>query len=277
MGYVLEIQWKKTVILRKGKKISGEILAGLREPFEKVKEERQDKILGLNIAINGSKEEMVKKRIEKGRQAWRLSKGFFLNEKIDQRARLEIYNATLRPIMQYGMATQELTETQKARIARALTGYIRNITEREKRMEIKKLRWNSGPKREVIKFRKNKEIRREWKIPTFQSQLRREEWLMYMKGKKTQSIAYNTSKKIAEEKIKEMKTELKKLKEETKAYEGKAGYEEARPPKKKEIEKIMHKIKNQNSPNETQILNVSSIGYKPSSQNENENENKPQE
>merc|ERR1711942_167500 len=194
MGYVLEIQWKKTVILRKGKKISGEILAGLREPFEKVKEERQDKILGLNIAINGSKEEMVKKRIEKGRQAWRLSKGFFLNEKIDQRARLEIYNATLRPIMQYGMATQELTETQKSKIARALTGYMRSITEKEKR--------------------------REWKIPTFQSQLRREEWLMYMKGKKTQSIAYNTSKKIAEEKIKEMKTELKKLKEETKAYEG---------------------------------------------------------
>ena len=111
--------------------------------------------------------------------------------------------------MQYGMATQELTETQKARISRALTGYIRNITEREKRMELKKLRWNSGPKREAIKFRKNKEIRREWKIPTFQSQLRREEWLMYLKGKNTQSIAYNTSKKIAEEKIKDMKTELK--------------------------------------------------------------------
>ena len=52
------------------------------------------------------------------------------------------------------MATQELTEAQKSKILRVLTGYIRNITEREKRMELKKLRWNSGPKREAIKFRK---------------------------------------------------------------------------------------------------------------------------
>ena len=180
----MEIQWKKTVILRKGKKISGEILAGLRKPFEKVKEERGDKILGLNIEINGSKEKMVKKRIEKGRQAWKLSKGFFLNEKIDQKARIEFFNATLRPIMQYGMATQELPETQKAKISRALTGYLRAITERNKRIEIKKLRWNHGPEREAIRMRTNKEIRRKWKIPTFQSQLRREEWLMYLKGKK---------------------------------------------------------------------------------------------
>merc|ERR1711973_935681 len=206
-------------------------------PFEKVKEERQDKILGLNIAINGSKEEMVKKRIEKGKQAWGLSKGFFLNEKIDQRARLEILNATLRPIMQYGMATQELTETQKAKIARALTGYIRNITEREKRMEIKKLRWNSGPKREAIKFRKNKEIRREWKIPTFQSQLRREEWLMYLKGKNTQSVAYNTSKKIAEEKIKEMKIELKKLKKKQNVMKEKQDMKKHAPQRKKKLKK----------------------------------------
>merc|ERR1711951_282552 len=125
------------------------------------------------------------------------------------------------------MATQELTETQKSRRSRALTGYMRKITEREKRIEIKKLKWNHGPKREAIRFRKNKEIRREWKVPTFQSQLRREEWMMYLEGKKTQSVAYNTSKRIAEEKIKEMKTELKTLKKDTEAYDGKTGYEEA--------------------------------------------------
>ena len=109
------------------------------------------------------------------------------------------------------MATQELTETQKARISRALTGYIRNITEREKRMELKKLRWNSGPKREAIKFRKNKEIRREWKIPTFQSQLRREEWLMYLKGKNTQSVAYKTSKKNSRRKNKRNENRIEKI------------------------------------------------------------------
>merc|ERR1711915_265438 len=65
-NYDLEIQWKKTVILRKGNKIKEEKNAKLREPFGKVKEERQDKILGLNIAINGAKEAMVQKRIEKG-------------------------------------------------------------------------------------------------------------------------------------------------------------------------------------------------------------------
>merc|ERR1711973_418879 len=81
---------------------------------------------------------------------------------------------------------------------------------RERRKNrIKKIKMGLRTKERGNKIQKNKEIRREWKIPTFQSQLRRQEWLMYMKGKKTQSIAYNTSKKIAEEKIKEMKTELK--------------------------------------------------------------------
>merc|ERR1712121_476436 len=128
------------------------------------------------------------------------------------------------------------------------TGYLRTITERNKRIEIKKLRWNHGPEREAIRMRTNREIRRKWKIPTFQSQLGREEWLMYLKGKKTLSVAYNTSKKIAEEKIKEMKTELKKLKKETEAYNGTAGYEEACPPEKKEIEKIKKKIEQIKNP-----------------------------
>merc|ERR1711915_1032041 len=130
-------------ILRKGNKIKEEN-AGLREPSEKVKEERQDKILGMTIAINGAKESMVQKRIEKGRSAWSMAKGFFMNEKIEMKARLEILNAAIRPIMQYGMATQEITEAQQAKIARALMGYTRRITEKEQRQRIKKLRWNHG-------------------------------------------------------------------------------------------------------------------------------------
>merc|ERR1711915_562463 len=70
----------------------------------------------------------------------------------------------------------------------------------------------------------------------------REEWLGYIKGKETQSIAYNTKKNIADERIKILEEKLKKLKKKTEAYDGKAGYEEAGPPEREEIEKVKRKI-----------------------------------
>ena len=63
--YDLEIQWKKTQILRRAIKPEDEgKTAGLPEPFHEVKQEREAKILGLNISINKTQEKMVKGFLE---------------------------------------------------------------------------------------------------------------------------------------------------------------------------------------------------------------------
>merc|ERR1711915_477947 len=146
--------------------------------------------------------------------------------------------------------------------------------EKEQRQRIKKLRWNHGPDREAIKMKKNEEIRRKWKIPTSQSLLRREEWLGHVKGKETQLIAYNTKKDIAEERIKILKEKLKKLKKKkTEAYDGKAGYEEARPPEREEIEKVKRKIeKAKKESNEKPKKTEPSLGPPTSEKEEKERE-----
>ena len=109
--YELEIQWKKTFILRKNipKKDDGKA-AGLPAPFNEVKQSKTERMLGLQIGINGAQQEMIKDRLDKAQKGWNIGQKFFLNTKIDKKARIQLFNASIRPILQYGMTSQKVSD-----------------------------------------------------------------------------------------------------------------------------------------------------------------------
>ena len=84
--YDLEIQWKKTCILRRNvaKENEGQS-AGLPPPFHEVKQAKKERMLGLEISINGAQGEMVKDRLVKAEKAWVIGRKFFLNTKIEKK------------------------------------------------------------------------------------------------------------------------------------------------------------------------------------------------
>ena len=82
----------------------------LKEKYQNVNTEKCDKILGLHIAMDSSKVRMIKERTLKANQAWSLGKSFYLNTNIDKKIRMKCFDATIRTILQYGLATQNRNE-----------------------------------------------------------------------------------------------------------------------------------------------------------------------
>ena len=84
--------------------------AGLPMPFNEVEQVKYGKILVLQICINTSQQEMIKERLDKAQKAWYIGQKYFLNTKTDKKYRIQLFNACIKPILQYGMITQKITD-----------------------------------------------------------------------------------------------------------------------------------------------------------------------
>merc|ERR1739848_434484 len=130
--YGLEIQWKKTQILRKNIKMEDDgKAAGLPEPFQEVEQVKYGKILGLQICINTAQQEMIKERLQKAQNAWNIGQKYFLNTKTDKKYRIQLFNACIKPILQYGMITQNVTDVNIKKMQQKSPKMPRKLEEKE--------------------------------------------------------------------------------------------------------------------------------------------------
>jgi len=110
--YELEIQWGKTFIMRRNiKKEEVGKVAGLPAPFGQIKQTKIEKILGLQMNINGELNTMMKDRLPKEVKAWAMGRKFFLNTKFNKkRARIQLFHGCIKPILQYGITSQKISD-----------------------------------------------------------------------------------------------------------------------------------------------------------------------
>ena len=95
-------------------------------------------MLGLEISINGAQGEMVKDRLVKAEKAWVIGRKFFLNTKIEKKIRIQLLNASIRPILQYGMSSQQISNISIKKLQQKFSKIIRKVEEKEKWIEIAK-------------------------------------------------------------------------------------------------------------------------------------------
>merc|ERR1711915_207799 len=144
--------------------------AGLPAPFNDAQQVKYGKILGLQICTNTSQNEMVKERLQKAQNAWNIGQKYFLNTKTNKKYRIQLYNACIKPILQYGMITQEITDVNIKKMQQKFSKMLRKIEEKEAWQKLDRTK-DDDEKR--IKQKKNSNIR----------------------SKKTNSITYHTLKK----------------------------------------------------------------------------------
>ena len=105
--------------------------AGLPAPLHEVKQVKYGKILGLQICINTAQQEMIKERLDKAQKAWYTGQKYFLNTKTDKKYRIQLFNACIKPILQYGMITQKITDVNIKKMQQKFSKMLRKIEEKE--------------------------------------------------------------------------------------------------------------------------------------------------
>jgi hypothetical protein len=178
---------------------------------------------------------MIKERLQKAQNAWNLGQKYFLNTKTDKKYRIQLFNACIKPILQYGMITQNITDVNIKKLQQKFSKMLRKIEEKEEWQKIDRTK-NEEEKR--IKQKKNSAIRKKWKIPTIRSTLKKDKLNYNIRSKKTSSITYHTMKEKIDQEILSIREELNTLKEKTKHYEGKHAKQSLTRPSEKIIEEI---------------------------------------
>merc|ERR1711915_283250 len=64
---------------------------------------------------------MIKDRLDKAQKGWNIGQKFFLNTKINKKARIQLFNASIRPILQYGMTSQKINDVNIKKDATKIT------------------------------------------------------------------------------------------------------------------------------------------------------------
>merc|ERR1711915_668798 len=233
--YELEIQWRKTFILRKNipKRDDGKA-AGLPAPFNEVKQTKTERMLGLQIGINGAQQEMIKDRLDKAQKGWDIGQKFFLKTKINKKARIQLFNASIRPILQYGMTSQKINDVNIKKMQQKLPKMLRKMEEKEMWQKRAKEKDEGRPAKQL----RNKAIRRKWKIPSIRSSLKKDRLCYNIRARKTKSSYYITYSEKINKDIDESTEELKELKKKLKHYDGKEYKKETEVPNEEEKEKI---------------------------------------
>ena len=165
--------------------------------------------------MDSSKARMIKERTLLATKAWSLGKAFFTNKYIDKKIRIKCFDASIRPILQYGLATQNLTKNETRIIQSTLSKYLRKIEEREM--------WNEAKKNNDftnIKRLTNAKLRKKWNLASIDSLLFKEKAKFYARSKLTSAPAYLTFKKEMDEFLNTISIRLQSLKDDAKHYKG---------------------------------------------------------
>jgi hypothetical protein len=123
--------------------------------------------------------------------------------------------ATIKPIICYGIATQNIGTNNIRRIQSTLSKMIRKIDEKE--------RWTEAFINDKIKdFKRgaNNHIRKKWSIANIDGLLNRERTKFLLRAKKTAATAYLTNPAQTNAEIANLKNELENIKNSTNNYNG---------------------------------------------------------
>ena len=163
---------------------------------------------------------MINERIAKAHGSWDAGKPFFMNKNIDKKIRMQAMIATVRPVLQYGISTQDIPNNEALKLQKKISKWTREIDEKE--------RWGKAYRDNEIcncKRETNLTIRKRWNIANSKSILKRERINFLIKAKRTAAVTYLTFSTSINKEINEYKKNLELLQEKTKWYYGKHAYD----------------------------------------------------
>jgi len=201
---------------------------------------------------------MVQGRRKRAWEAWSTGSRVFQNEGISKKMRIQIFQGTIRPIIQYGLSTQKISNVHIEQLQFTISKMIRMITEKKRQKK-----WKQYHQGEKYRTRTNQEIRKKYRIPTMQSQLERERINFLIRAKMTASPTYLTGKEEAEKAIETTRKKLFELQKEIRKYKGKRLKEEAGDIDEGEKEKIRQQIKGQREDREEKMNKRKEISHIP--------------
>merc|ERR1711915_723593 len=124
--------------------------------------------------------------------------------KINKKARIQLFNASIRPILQYGMTSQKINDVNIKKMQQKLPKMLRKMEEKEMWQKRAKEKDEGRPAKQL----RNKAIRRKWKIPSIRSSLKKDRLCYNIRARKTKKK--KKKKKGGERKKKKKKKKKKK-------------------------------------------------------------------
>ena len=133
--------------------------------YRDVKFAKTTTLLGQEISLNNTTTKAAQDRLNKARTSWGLIKQRgFLDHEIHTKARLQLRNAAIYSILDYGQSTLKITEAMQIKIQQCASKCIRRIVEAGKNFGV-------NPNERASEHDANEEIRRINHIPTIESRL----------------------------------------------------------------------------------------------------------